>query len=177
MQIPAFVAFSRAVWCMLHPSWLIKHILMCLAMNDSLVRDWSVFSASCLVFQGVNIQAELALQLSVGAALKLSCKSFLSTERIKYHQGQNVWLTGMCKIQAEPSLVFNLVPGQDLSSSIPSESHTWSPGSLLAVSPPQVVIWGQIQNLGFPVFVASESSILPTPVLSPVAIKIRKKLG
>lgn len=89
-------------------------------MNSTLIGDWSVFSASCLVFKGVNVWAELALegQLSVAAALNLSCNSFLSTKRIKYHLSQNVGLTGMCKIQAEPSAAFNLVPGQDLRSPV-----------------------------------------------------------
>lgn len=94
----------------------------------------------------MNIWAELALQgqLSVGAALKLSCKGFLSTERIKYHLSQNLWLTGMCKIQAEPSVVFNLVPGQDLRSSVFQVDATpVRPESLLVVSPTEAVIGDQ----------------------------------
>lgn len=88
--------------------------------------------------------------MSAGAALKLSCKGFLSTERIKYHLSQNSWLTGMCKIQAEPSVVFNLVPGQDLRSSVFQVNATpVRPESPLAVSPPEVVIWGPIKKPGF----------------------------
>lgn len=145
-------------------------------MNDNLIRDWSAFSASCM---GVNIRAELALQgqFSVGAAPKLSCTSFFSAERIKYHLSQNV-IDRDVQIQAEPSIVFHLVPGQGLRSSVFQVNATpGRPESLLAVTPPKAVIWGRIKNLGFPVFLVSESNRLPPLVLSPVVIKIRTKLG
>lgn len=59
-----------------------------------------------------------------------------------------MWLTGMCKIQAEPPVVFNLVPGQDLRSSVFQVNATpVRAESLLAVSSPKVVIWDRIKKV------------------------------